>query len=974
MKNIVAKIITFAIFLALATTSLGFTMEKTNDSDLDSLTLTFSSSDLDQTHFIDLPNINKYNIDIVYHNYNKTPAQQPTTTFYTTDTNTQSIKYEPCPATKPYTADLLKKGLNTKLRIYIPSTYYANDYKYTTTQLTLLVTYPKIQKLIKPTFDTQKVYTNSDKNQLPADYEPQTGPKYVIITNETYYSIFKNHYEDWVESNLNLVPAIVEIYNVSDITTNSLFWVNGTYGDATNDSNGNPWIPDGKEITSHHPMFNDTQAQIRNFIRRCYGAYNTRYVLLAGNKNAVPPRMVCSYAYSTCPGCTGPKHDYSHASDMYYSCLHYCMNNNTNSYWMENQACDNTYDEIDWGYDLCVGRALFNTPTTAFNWINKTKAYVNGSNQGNYTTWNIVATKNDAGSITNQQWLEVGDEFPSNISFVNNQNITNSQWSLIDDFCNGDQYTDGIHIIIHAGHGGTLYNPYQPANLDNANTPNFVYTEGCTTADFGTDTNSRMEAWMKDDGAVVAGISNSAFGWFVASTYYVEEMMNQMFNDTTGNHTMKFCQAHNDAREIIGHDPDCVWGMIVKETNYFGDPALEYKWTSEFEGGDGTKGNPYQISKIEHLYNIRNHLDKNFTLINDLDFEDDDDYLNASHKPSNITGSGWLPIGNSTFPFTGSFNGDNHTINNLFINRSMISVGLFGVVGETGVNTEIYNIGITNANVSSNGWSSALVGYVYGYGSYINNSYSTGYINTTDNGAGGLIGYVWYGNINNCYSNATVDSMGNLGGLVGIVNTGTVKNSFSYGSVTDNNPASSSGGFIGHALGSNTFSNNFFDKQTSGFTTSDGATGKYTLDMQKYNTFNSVGWDIDTTPTVLNNEYPCLAWQNDTTTSTWLITLDSTQPTIISIDNKSNSSFVYFSTPTFNWTKIDSAVLYHIEIANDSAFTDLVVNLPNVCSYFYPTEYSENATAVIFTLPDTEALLYYKQYYVRIRARYSGGS
>ncbi|GAH31662.1 unnamed protein product, partial [marine sediment metagenome] len=104
----------------------------------------------------------------------------------------------------------------------------------------------------------------------------------------------------------------------------------GSYSDATNATNGNPWVPDGKEITSNWDMFNDTQAKIRNYLRYAVLG-NCEYVLLGGNKDIVPPRMICSWADGT-GDCSGPDDDTSHASDMYYACLHYCMNNNTNSY------------------------------------------------------------------------------------------------------------------------------------------------------------------------------------------------------------------------------------------------------------------------------------------------------------------------------------------------------------------------------------------------------------------------------------------------------------------------------------------------------------------------------------------------------------------------------------------------------------------------------------------------------------------
>ena len=89
----------------------------------------------------------------------------------------------------------------------------------------------------------------------------------------------------------------------------------------------------------------------------------------------------------------------------------------------------------------------------------------------------------------------------------------------------------------------------------------------------------------------------------------------------------------------------------------------------------------------------------------------------------------------------------------------------------------------------------------------------------------------------------------------------------------------------------------------------------------------------------------------------------------ISIDGGTNGTTVYSSTPTFNWTIISGAVMYNLQIANDSAFTDLVVNLSDINEYDYPSEYDSNETRVSFTLPVANSLqIIDKTYYCRVRA------
>ena len=75
------------------------------------------------------------------------------------------------------------------------------------------------------------------------------------------------------------------------------------------------------------------------------------------------------------------------------------------------------------------------------------------------------------------------------------------------------------------------------------------------------------------------------------------------------------------------------------------------------------------INSIEELNAVRNGLSGDYELARSLDFNSDGSYDNPANKSTYTTGSGWLSIGNITTPFTGSFNGNGHTISNLLISR-----------------------------------------------------------------------------------------------------------------------------------------------------------------------------------------------------------------------------------------------------------------------------------------------------------------
>jgi len=105
------------------------------------------------------------------------------------------------------------------------------------------------------------------------------------------------------------------------------------------------------------------------------------------------------------------------------------------------------------------------------------------------------------------------------------------------------------------------------------------------------------------------------------------------------------------------------------------------------------------------------------------------------------------------------------------------------------------------------------------------------------------------------------------------------------------------------------------------------------------------------------------AWLNHSYTFT---TEDNIQ--FVDINGGSNGTSIYDSTPVFNWSRMNGAAKYHLQVANDSGFTQLVVNLTDINEGNYPTYFSQNTTTVSFELPTGNALPEYKKYYCRVRA------
>jgi len=202
--------------------------------------------------------------------------------------------------------------------------------------------------------------------------------------------------------------------------------------------------------------------------------------------------------------------------------------------------------------------------------------------------------------------------------------------------------------------------------------------------------------------------------------------------------------------------------------------------------GAGTEADPFIITTCLELNETRDNLTAYYELGNNIDCSDTINW-NA--------GEGFQPIGNDTNMFTGSLDGNNFAISDLFIDLSSEdNVGLFGYVD----GASITNLGIINLNISGNDYVGGLVGYAIEVD--IDTCYTTGFVNSVWGDVGGLVGDIDLGSINNSYSSALVTGDTLVGGLIGMTwdSSIVVQNSYTTGDVTG---TSFVGGLIGEAYG-----------------------------------------------------------------------------------------------------------------------------------------------------------------------------
>lgn len=258
--------------------------------------------------------------------------------------------------------------------------------------------------------------------------------------------------------------------------------------------------------------------------------------------------------------------------------------------------------------------------------------------------------------------------------------------------------------------------------------------------------------------------------------------------------------------------------------------------------GTGTKFVPYEISTAEELAWFRDWVNGTYTasgsetatthlnacakLTADIDLKDFCYAANASKEEQS-----WEPIGNYSKRYTGTFDGNGHTISNLYTKVQRQGVGFFGCAeGDS-----IKNITFDNAQVENTGnddkdtMTGIVVGAAFatlqnlktlkncsvksgtkvlgGIAGSITRSCSNLENNATVSGkyeVGGIAGrFSSVYTMSSCVNNGMVaaNGSGRCGGIVAVLTFGNIEDCANYGNVTGTNEI---GGIVGYAQDNST--------------------------------------------------------------------------------------------------------------------------------------------------------------------------
>ncbi len=336
------------------------------------------------------------------------------------------------------------------------------------------------------------------------------------------------------------------------------------------------------------PLFNDTQAKIRNFIKYAYLNWGTDFVLLAGDADVIPPRMLWA---------EGEFHiGYTIPSDVYYACLDGSYNGDGDMQWGEPNDGDGGGD-VDLMAEVYVGRASVDNQEEISNFVKKTMWYE--ENYDDYVAKVLLAGE-DLGWGGDAKWggnhldqlIDECDDggyytkgIPSDRFDITKLYDREAYWSKSDII---SMLNSNFHIVCHYGHSNYYYNmrltPDDITAIKN-DKPFFAYSTGCMAGGFDQEDCMAEYFTVKTPYGAFAGIWNTRYGWGAGqdepydiidygSQRYAREFWDAIF----GENIKELGKANQDSKEDnIWRINDLVMRFCFYEITLFGDPMAILK-------------------------------------------------------------------------------------------------------------------------------------------------------------------------------------------------------------------------------------------------------------------------------------------------------------------------------------------------------------------------------------------------------------
>lgn len=274
----------------------------------------------------------------------------------------------------------------------------------------------------------------------------------------------------------------------------------------------------------------DVQERIRNCIKDYFENHGTQFVCFIGPNASIPMRDAYDPDFDVGEG------DHLVPTDNYYGCLDGDWNADGDGYWGEHPS-----DDVDYYYDVFVGRMQTQTTSYAAEIVDKTLCYegtelASEVNPYDYSDQVLLA----AG------WLDASTNGANGKIFIKDNYMTSSFWDFTELYDSSftasafiSEMNEGKGVINHGAHSNTTILGTESGSVSSSDLYNltnhprftgFLYTYGCYAANTDSSANCGAFFVASPEGGGVGFVGNTRYGWYAGGSWFLHTY-SQLFDE-----------------------------------------------------------------------------------------------------------------------------------------------------------------------------------------------------------------------------------------------------------------------------------------------------------------------------------------------------------------------------------------------------------------------------------------------------------
>jgi hypothetical protein len=323
----------------------------------------------------------------------------------------------------------------------------------------------------------------------------------------------------------------------------------------------------------------DTEEQIRNCIIDYYENCGTQFVCFIGPTLSIPMRKAYDPSFDVAEG------NHLVPTDNYYGCLDGDWNADGDGYWGEYPS-----DNVDFNYDVFVGRMQVSTVSYANEVVDKTLCYEGTelSSEDNPYDYNDQV-------LLAAGWLDGSTNGAEGKIFIKDNYMQSPFWGFTELYDSSftasafiNEMNEGKGVINHGAHSnttilGTESGYVSATDLYNlTNHPRFtafLYTYGCYAANTDSPFNCGAYFVSSPEGGGVGFVGNTRYGWYAGGSWFLhtysqlfdEEYFHQLgvVDDYINGSTLA-----SHKHSLVGYASNAYYRYIYYELFLTGDPDI----------------------------------------------------------------------------------------------------------------------------------------------------------------------------------------------------------------------------------------------------------------------------------------------------------------------------------------------------------------------------------------------------------------